>query len=868
MIYCPQKNDAGGNRMRFHKLLALVLVLVLLVPMAAFATPEQDLTAQVQKLPSQDEAKTMTQAEQKALYEKLDALWDQLDAMDEATAKALEATQAYKTLTGLTQLLNDLQVSTPLWADCSSFVLIGDNLTDGEDYAYAPDQGELVIKGSKDITITLGQDIANTTDCLRLTGTGRVTLVDVHISAPEGKIPLTIEKDAILRFRRENSLTAKNQPAIVSAGSLTLSGQGTLSAQGGTDSDGLQAKSITIESGTLTITGGTGQQGDVEVVSGNGGNAVTADSLTITGGSVRLVPGKAGEDGGHGTGTDGMASTSTPTAEKQELALTALTLIDEAQVVVPGISVTQLTLSEGTRYGCAGMVTDDAGTLYLYLPKDSAALGVSSEDTNYTGSVAAGEAGILAQQEQQESTEPSTQPTETEPKPTETEPKPTQTEPEETKPKPTEPEKKSQTAPKAAVESYTSNSVTLKKLSGGHGQVEYSYGFNAKAPETNWVTTRIFVDLEPGETYYFFARYSGDDAYLPSPAGTPVKLTLSKALSTMQVQVPDVTATYTGKAIKISPSIPSGAKIYYWDDETQDYSLTTFPSYIKVGRYQTDYLVQKEGYEDVAGVVTVQITKATPKITLADATKDYTGSGVPMGGAKVTGVNGENFKGAVTYTYYTNGECTLGETTTPPTKPGTYYVLATIDSSSNYTSAVSNTAKLVIRSTSTSSTTATSATQPTTAKTTYTVTASAGTGGSVSPSGAQKVESGSNISFAATPDKGYEVEEIKVDGKSMGSVAVYTFRNVTGAHTVEFTFRKTVAETTAPAQEETTVPTTQAPATQPTTAPTSAPTTQPELPQDPENSKGGIPIIVPILLVVLAFAAIGGAVFIYKKFDE
>ena len=69
--------------------------------------------------------------------------------------------------------------------------------------------------------------------------------------------------------------------------------------------------------------------------------------------------------------------------------------------------------------------------------------------------------------------------------------------------------------------------------------------------------------------------------------------------------------------------------------------------------------------------------------------------------------------------------------------------------------------------------------------------------------------------------------------------------------------------TTAAPTTQTTAPTTQT--TAPTTEATVPETTQPEA---QPAKKHGIPIIVPILLVVLAGCAIGGAVYIYKRYDR
>ncbi|MCG8702321.1 MAG: S8 family serine peptidase, partial [Bacteroidales bacterium] len=72
----------------------------------------------------------------------------------------------------------------------------------------------------------------------------------------------------------------------------------------------------------------------------------------------------------------------------------------------------------------------------------------------------------------------------------------------------------------------------------------------------------------------------------------------------------------------------------------------------------------------------------------------------------------------------------------------------------------------------------------------YTVTASAGANGSISPSGAVKVKEGGNITFNITANSGYSVDEVLVDGKSIGSKTKYTFSNVSGNHTIEASFKK------------------------------------------------------------------------------
>ena len=72
----------------------------------------------------------------------------------------------------------------------------------------------------------------------------------------------------------------------------------------------------------------------------------------------------------------------------------------------------------------------------------------------------------------------------------------------------------------------------------------------------------------------------------------------------------------------------------------------------------------------------------------------------------------------------------------------------------------------------------------------YTIKAAAGAGGSISPYGNVSVREGSDRTFTITPDKGYAVSNVKIDGKSIGAVRVYTFENVRHAHTIGVSFMK------------------------------------------------------------------------------
>lgn len=72
----------------------------------------------------------------------------------------------------------------------------------------------------------------------------------------------------------------------------------------------------------------------------------------------------------------------------------------------------------------------------------------------------------------------------------------------------------------------------------------------------------------------------------------------------------------------------------------------------------------------------------------------------------------------------------------------------------------------------------------------HTISVTAGKGGSISPKGLVVVEEGKDQTFTITPDEGYEVKEVKVDGTSIGLVQSYTFTKVSGDHSIYAVFKK------------------------------------------------------------------------------
>ena len=73
----------------------------------------------------------------------------------------------------------------------------------------------------------------------------------------------------------------------------------------------------------------------------------------------------------------------------------------------------------------------------------------------------------------------------------------------------------------------------------------------------------------------------------------------------------------------------------------------------------------------------------------------------------------------------------------------------------------------------------------------YTITATAGEGGTITPNGDVSVKEGASQTFTIAADSGYEIADVLVDGNSVGAVETYTFDEVKANHTITVSFNKT-----------------------------------------------------------------------------
>ena len=72
----------------------------------------------------------------------------------------------------------------------------------------------------------------------------------------------------------------------------------------------------------------------------------------------------------------------------------------------------------------------------------------------------------------------------------------------------------------------------------------------------------------------------------------------------------------------------------------------------------------------------------------------------------------------------------------------------------------------------------------------YKMTATAGTGGTISPGGTTTVSAAGQLTYTIKANEGYYIADVKVDGKSVGAVSSLSFEKITASHTIEASFVK------------------------------------------------------------------------------
>lgn len=124
--------------------------------------------------------------------------------------------------------------------------------------------------------------------------------------------------------------------------------------------------------------------------------------------------------------------------------------------------------------------------------------------------------------------------------------------------------------------------------------------------------------------------------------------------------------------------------------------------------------------------------------------------------------------------------------------------------------------------------------------TTYHVTVTAGSGGSVTPSGVVSVEEGGTVTFTIRPNAGYELSQLLLDGSPIELTDTVRIAKVAADHTLYAVFRQAATPTPAPTPTPTPEPTS-TPTPEPTPTPTPEPTPEPTEPPIPNPEENELP---------------------------
>ena len=234
-----------------------------------------------------------------------------------------------------------------------------------------------------------------------------------------------------------------------------------------------------------------------------------------------------------------------------------------------------------------------------------------------------------------------------------------------------------------------------------------------------------------------------------------------------------------GEQTLVTTGTALGGKLKYRLGESGGFT-EALPKAANASTYTVSYMVEGDGNHRDSEIysLTVTIGKARVTVTALDK-RIYTGDKAPdlskpaLGkDYTVTGLFGEDaLTGDITLAYV---DASGTEITPDTTKVGQTILRAggMTAPNDNYTVVFAD-GKLTVDE-----------------RPVYTVKATAGSHGSITPSGNVDVLHGGSQTFTIAANSGYAISNVKIDGVSIGAVKSYTFENVTENHTIEVTFMK------------------------------------------------------------------------------
>ena len=287
------------------------------------------------------------------------------------------------------------------------------------------------------------------------------------------------------------------------------------------------------------------------------------------------------------------------------------------------------------------------------------------------------------------------------------------------------------------------------------GSVSVNYGGNQDfsiTPDSGYHIASILID--------------GGSATVLSPSGETISFTNLEASHTL-------TATFAVDTFTVTASAGAGGSI-----------SPTGSSSFNYGGSQTFTVTPSVGYHiasitaNGASVTVTSPSGQTYQFSAVSADSSLTATfAINTNEINVTQTaEGVIAPGASTVNYGANSSFSI----TPNT--GYHITSITVDGSSVAVTSSSGQAVSFINVQATHTITASFAVD------TFNITASAGAGGSISPSESISVNYGGTQTFNITAKTGYYIVDVRVNGSSVGAVSSYTFNNIEAAYTISATF--------------------------------------------------------------------------------
>jgi len=288
------------------------------------------------------------------------------------------------------------------------------------------------------------------------------------------------------------------------------------------------------------------------------------------------------------------------------------------------------------------------------------------------------------------------------------------------------------------------------------------------------VTSYTVTSLNDGQTYYFAAKAYNSSGSLSgysneingtisssAPATYSITATANSNGTITAQNNSNVTTSSSGSTVTTTVTVNSGASQAFSITPNSGYSISGVTvDGASVGAV-TSYT-----FSSVAANHTISATFSASAVNTYTLTASAgTGGAIsPSGGITVNAGASQSFSVSPSTGYYTTSVTVDG--TAVATNQGFYnYTFSNV--SANHTI----TASFAVAA--------------------YTISATAGSGGSISPASAL-ISYGGSQTVTITPNSGYKVSNVTVDGTSVGAVSTYTFSNVAANHTINATFASNI----------------------------------------------------------------------------